>query len=99
MRGAGCTTRNATLRTWWPVINDLDPLLDKPENEKVKTYSDEKFSVRVAYQSPIQATFKGATAEALSYTLEDAIVMANLDLFEAVAWDWTHRQVSRCHHQ
>lgn len=84
VRGAGCTTRNTTLRKWWPVINDLDPLLDKPENEKVKTYADENFSVRVAYQSPIQATFKGATAEALSYTLEDAIVMANLDLFETL---------------
>ncbi len=84
VRGAGCTTRNTTLRTWWPVINDLDPLLDKPENEKVKTYADENFSVRVAYQSPVQATFKGATAEALSYTLEDAIVMANLDLFKTL---------------
>lgn len=84
VRGAGCTTRNATLRTWWPVVNDLDPLLDKPEDEKVKVYADEKFSVRVAYQSPIQATFKGATAEALSYTLEDAIVMANLELFETL---------------
>jgi hypothetical protein len=85
VRGAGYTTRNATLRTWWPVINDLDPLLDKPENEKAKTYSNENFSVRVAYQSPIQATFKGTTAEALSYTLEDAIVMANLDLFETLS--------------
>jgi len=84
VRGAGYTTRNATLRTWWPVINDLDPLLDKPENEKVKICSAEKFSVRVAYQSPVQATFKGVTAEALSYTLEDAMVMANLDLFEAL---------------
>ncbi|WP_275784184.1 AAA family ATPase [Pararhizobium gei] len=84
VRGAGCTTRNATLRTWWPIINDLDPLLDKPEHEKVKTYADENFSVRVAYQSPIQATFKGETAEALSYTLEDAIVMANLHLFETL---------------
>jgi predicted ATP-dependent endonuclease of OLD family len=84
VRGVGCTTRNATLRTWWPIINDLDPLLDKPELEKVKTYADEDFSVRVAYQSPIQATFKGETAEALSYTLEDAIVMANLDLFETL---------------
>jgi predicted ATP-dependent endonuclease of OLD family len=84
VRGAGCTTRNTTLRTWWPVINELDPLLDKPENEKVKTYADENFSVRVAYQSPVQATFKGTTAEALSYTLEDAIVMANLDLFETL---------------
>lgn len=84
VRGAGCTTRNATLRTWWPIINDLDSLLDKPEHEKVKAYADENFSVRVAYQSPIQATFKGETAEALSYTLEDAIVMANLDLFETL---------------
>lgn len=84
VRGAGCTTRNATLRTWWPIINDLDPLLDKPEHEKVKAYADEKFSVRVAYQSPIQATFKGETSEALSYTLEDAIVMANLDLFRTL---------------
>jgi predicted ATP-dependent endonuclease of OLD family len=84
VRGANCTTRNTTLRKWWPVINDLDLLLDKPELEKVKTYADEKFSVRVAYQSPIQATFKGAAAEALSYTLEDAIVMANLDLFETL---------------
>lgn len=84
VRGAGYTTRNATLRTWLPVVNDLDPLLDKSENEKVKTYADENFSVRVAYQSPIQATFKDETAEALSYTLEDAIVMANLDLFETL---------------
>ena len=84
VRGAACTTRNATLRTWCPVITDLDLLLDKPENEKVKTYADEKFSVRVAYQSPVQATFKGTTAEALSYTLEDAIVMANITLFETL---------------
>lgn len=84
VRGEGYTTRNATLRTWWPVITNLDPLLDKPEDEKVKTYADENFSVRAAYQSPIQATFKGTTAEALSFTLEDAIVMANLDLFETL---------------
>ena len=81
LRGSGQTTRNETLRTWWPVIKELEPLLDKPENEKVKTYPDERFSVRVAYQSPIQVTFKGDVGEALSYTLEDAIVMENLDLF------------------
>jgi predicted ATP-dependent endonuclease of OLD family len=84
VRGVGCTTRNATLRTWWPIIKDLDPLLDKSEKEKIKAYVDENFSVRVAYQSPIQAQFKGATAEALSYTLEDAIVMANIELFKSL---------------
>lgn len=82
VRAAGHTTRNTTLRTWWPAISDLDLLLEMPEVEKVKQYEDEKFSVRVAYQSPVQASFKGETAEALSYTLEDAIVMANLGLFE-----------------
>lgn len=87
LRGANYTTRNTTLRKWWPFINDLDPLLDKSEEEKVKTYSAENFSVRVAYQSPIQVSFKGTTAEALSYTLEDSIVMANLDLFESLPGD------------
>lgn len=81
VRGAHHTTRNATLRTWWPEISDLDSLLDTPESGKIRIYADEKFRVRVAYQSPIQVTFKNATSEALSYTLEDAIVMANLDLF------------------
>jgi predicted ATP-dependent endonuclease of OLD family len=84
VRGAGCTTGNVTLQKWWPVINDLDPLLDLPENEKVKAYADENFSMRVAYQTPTQATFKGETAEALSYTFEDAIVMTNLALFETL---------------
>jgi len=82
VRGAGHTTRNTTLRTWWPVISDLESLLDIPENKKCKIYEDERFSVRVAYQAPIQALFRGETAEALSYTLEDAIVMENIDLFE-----------------
>jgi predicted ATP-dependent endonuclease of OLD family len=84
VRGMQFTTRNTTLRTWWPEISDLDQLLDKPETEKVRSYVAEKFSIRVAYQSPINVTFKGTNSEALSYTLEDAIVMANLDLFETL---------------
>lgn len=84
IRNSGFTTRNATLRTWWPVCTELDPLLDKPENEKAKIYGEQHFSIRVAYQSPTQVTFKGTTAEALSYTLEDAIVMANIDIFGAL---------------
>lgn len=82
LRGAGYTTRNSTLQTWWPTVTDLDTLLNKREEEKVKSYEEEKFSVRVAYQSPIHVAFKGGAGEALSYTLEDAMVMANLELFE-----------------
>lgn len=84
VRGTGLTTRNHTLKTWWPMLDQLDALLDKPEVEKTKTHDDERFSLRVAYQCPIKVTFKGAVTEALAYTLEDAIVVANLDLFEAM---------------
>lgn len=82
VRDTGYKTRNATLKKWWPAIDNLDRLLDMTEQEKIKTYTDENFSVYVAYQSPIRTTFKGTTDEALSYTLEDAIVMANINLFE-----------------
>lgn len=81
VRGATYTTRNHTLKTWWPAIDGLDDLLDKPEPDKAKAYAEENFVIRVAYQSPIQVEFKGATVEALAYTLEDAIVTENLPLF------------------
>lgn len=83
-RGMGLTTRNHTLKTWWPVLEPLDALLDMPEAEKVKVYADESFALRVAYQCPIEVTFKGEVAEALAYTLEDAIIVANLELFSAM---------------
>lgn len=85
LRGANYTTRNHTLKTWWPGIAALDALLDKPEIEKAKPHVGEQFTLRVAYQCPVEVDFKGATAEALAYTLEDAIVVANLDLFAGLA--------------
>ncbi|MGQ0277996.1 AAA family ATPase [Sphingopyxis sp. Q841] len=81
VRGANYTTRNHTLKTWWPAIAELDALLDKPEAEKSKDYDAEQFTLRVAYQCPIEIEFKGAVTEALAYTLEDAIVVGNIDLF------------------
>lgn len=84
MRNAGLTTRNQTLEKWWPAISNLDQLLDHPEVDKVKTYTEENFALRVAYQSPAQVTFKGQTTEALSYTLEDSLVLSNVELFETL---------------
>lgn len=81
VRGANYTTRNHTLKTWWPEIEELDALLDKPEAEKSKDYAAEQFTLRVAYQCPIEIEFKGAVTEALAYTLEDAIVVGNIELF------------------
>lgn len=85
VRGANYTTRNHTLKTWWPETEDLDDLLAKPEPDKVKAYAAENFAIRVAYQSPIQVEFNGAAVEALAYTLEDAIVIENLPLFATLA--------------
>ncbi len=81
VRGKHYTTRNHTLKTWWPAIAELDVLLDMPENEKSKRYDAERFTLRVAYQCPIEIEFKGAVTEALAYTLEDSIVIANIELF------------------
>lgn len=87
-RKSGQKTRNATLKKWHPLKEDLDELLDLPAADKVKTYIDDKFAIRVAYQIPVQVSVKGAAAaEALANTLEDALVLANLELFEKLPGD------------
>jgi len=48
VRGADYTTRNHTLKTWWPEVEELDALLDTPEAEKSKSYVAEQFTLRVA---------------------------------------------------
>ena len=83
-RGAKQRSRNATLKGWWPETDDLDTLLDKRPEHKVKTYGPERFAIRVAYQCPIQVNFKGIKAEAVSDTLEDALVFQNIGYFEEV---------------
>ncbi|MCP4935664.1 MAG: AAA family ATPase [bacterium] len=80
-RGAKQKSRNATMSKWWPGNNDMDALLDlKPQN-KVKEYKDQQFAIRVAYQCPIQIDFKKQKVEAITNTLEDALVMQNLVFF------------------
>lgn len=80
-RGANQKSRNETLKSWCPATENLDKLIDKPEDEKIKSYQNERFSIRVAYQCPVTITFKGTTGEALANTLEDALVFENIDLF------------------
>ncbi|EJJ27305.1 AAA family ATPase [Rhizobium sp. CF142] len=80
-RGAKQKSRNATLSGWWPASDDLDTLLDVKPEAKIKNYKDERFGMRVAYQSPVQVQFKGVASEAVANTLEDALVFQNLDYF------------------
>jgi len=80
-RGSNLTTRNPTLKSWCPNISGLDELLDADGTAKTKVYEHQKFAVRAAYQCPVEVDFKGNNSEALCNTLEDALVMENLDLF------------------
>lgn len=80
-RGLKLKSRNSTLKEWWPQTNDLDTLLDTKPEKKVKNYEQERFSIRVAYQCPIEVNFKNAKSEAIANTLEDALVFQNLDFF------------------
>ncbi|MBB4212777.1 putative ATP-dependent endonuclease of OLD family [Rhodothalassium salexigens DSM 2132] len=82
-KGAGLTTRNQILRSWCPAVRDLDTLLSLSADAKSKRYEDQRFSVRAAYQCPVEIEFKGSKAEALCNTLEDALVMENQALFTA----------------
>ena len=80
-KGQSLTSRNVTLSKWCPAEEKLDILLDFKPEEKIKTYPDQRFAVRAAYQCPINIEFKGVKTEAIPNTLEDALAMQNLELF------------------
>ena len=82
VRGSSLKSRNETLKTWVPAVEDLDTLLDKKPGEIVLNDSS-GYGIRVAYQQPISTKFKSKEdKEALANTFEDALVYENLDLFQ-----------------
>ena len=82
-RGANLTTRNQALKSWCPAVAEVDALMDLDPGKKSKWYDSQRFSIRAAYQCPVEIDFKGTASEALCNTLEDALVMENQDLFQA----------------
>jgi hypothetical protein len=82
VRGSSLKSRNETLKTWVPAVEDLDTLLDKKPGEIVLN-DPSGYGIRVAYQQPISTKFKSKEdKEALANTFEDALVYENLDLFQ-----------------
>ncbi len=81
-RGVGLLTGNNVLKKWHPQKESLDEFLDLKEQEKEKTY-DENFSVRVAYQIPVQVALneEGPSSEGIPRTFEDALAFENINLF------------------
>lgn len=83
-RGKNLITRNATLKTWLPVKEQIDDLLDSQDSAKIKQY-DDFASVRVAYQLPVSIQISDSlNEEALSNTFEDALIFENLSIFKAM---------------
>jgi predicted ATP-dependent endonuclease of OLD family len=87
-RGLEQVTRNATLKTWLPKKVGLDQLLDTSVADKTEQY-DPFFSIRVAYQCPVDVQFDETNdpVEALSNTFEDALIFENLPIFKNLDGD------------
>lgn len=84
LRNKGYVTGNDTLKTWVPCKKQIDDLFDLNFEDKEKQY--ENFSVRVAYQYPLNILMvpDGPDVEAVPYTFEDALVFENLTLFKSL---------------
>jgi predicted ATP-dependent endonuclease of OLD family len=84
-RNAGQESRNATLRTWHPMLDALDELLDLPDADKIKNSEDDTWKLRVAYQVPVQVELApGSASEALCTIFEDSLIFENVELFRAL---------------
>jgi len=83
-RGGGQVTGNTTLKSWLPEKDSLDELLDATVDQKIRRYDN--FSVRVAYQFPLQVQLndRSSSAEALPNTFEDALAYDNLPVFRNI---------------
>ncbi len=84
-RGKAQKTGNTAIRTWCPVAEDIDTLLDMPAENKILKV-DELFSLRVAYQMPTQVTLDGCktSSEGLPSTFEDALAFENVEFFKTL---------------
>ncbi len=82
-RGKGLISSNYAIANWLIEEKDLDKLLDLGTKQKVIEYKiPYKYSIRIAYQTPVKIDFKGTQTEALSSTFEDCMVYANYKLFK-----------------
>jgi predicted ATP-dependent endonuclease of OLD family len=76
----GAATANQTLIQWLPAKKTIQELLAAAENEKIEDIPDTDHArVRVAYQSRIEVTWQGISAEVCGRTLEVSFGLQNAD--------------------
>ncbi|MBU4440455.1 MAG: AAA family ATPase [Firmicutes bacterium] len=74
---------NYAITKWLMQEDDLDILLDLPEDKKEFQFETPySYSIRIAYQTPININFNGTPSEALAGTFEDCLVYSNYKLFD-----------------
>lgn len=77
----GQKTSNNVLKSWHPKEENYDNLIKLSEDNKECAYED-FFSIRVAYQTPVDVTIKESPSKAYPATFEDALVLENIDYFK-----------------
>lgn len=83
LRNKGLISSNYAITDWLIKEKDLDKLIDLPAEKKEFTNETVyKYSIRIAYQTPIKVTFNETSNEALSSTFEDCMVYTNYELFK-----------------
>ena len=81
-RNEGIITTNYTITNWLLGLYSLDDLIDLDSDKKVKKYKElNEFSIRIAYQVPIQIEYKNAKVEAITSTFEDSLIYSNFEFF------------------
>lgn len=87
-RNRGFISSNYTITNWIIKEKDLDKLLDVSTDKKVVVKEGVcKYSIRVAYQTPMKIDYGGTETEALASTFEDCLVYTNFQLFENISVD------------
>jgi len=76
-RGKEYRTGNDTIKSWVPLVTDLEEALDASPDDKVKDNL-----VRTAYQYEIKLNYSGEDVTAIPYTFEDALTLSNIDIFK-----------------
>lgn len=85
-RGKEFISSNYALTKWLMKENDLEKLLDMPSSKKeINLQTPYKYSIRVAYQTPMIISYNGTDMEAISSTFEDCLVYTNYELFKNMA--------------
>jgi len=74
----GYKTGNDTLKSWMPLKNDLDQLLDLKQTEK----EHDTLPIKVAFQIPLKVNDGNSDIEVCPYTFEDSLVMENRVIFQ-----------------